>query len=308
VKVKEIKVEVIGEENGAAGKTLHLRNNLFPMVDNDIWVDWEGNTVKESVRDDLVVTLAEDEQKAKSALADAALAKKDLVLDFSLIKTEPIAHPGRLNKLVLEITGIPADFPLINGERQSTERVNGKVRFTMPPQSPSVPEASRPEDLEPASRIPSDAPEIIAQQKAILDGAADPAEAVRRLVTWVAKEIKGTVIDSQSPLETLEKKNGNCQAHARLYAALARSAAIPTRFVSGLVYSPGQGFLYHSWDESYVDKHWVPVDPTFGEVPANLTHVKLVEGDTPDEMSLIAGVIGMLKARVVEQTESEREK
>src|SRR6185369_8309769 len=62
IKVKQVKVEVIGPETlPPATAAVHLRNDLYPMVDNDIWVDLKGNSLKESVRDDLVVTLAEDE-------------------------------------------------------------------------------------------------------------------------------------------------------------------------------------------------------------------------------------------------------
>ena len=123
---------------------------------------------------------------------------------------------------------------------------------------------------------------------------------MEKLTHWVATTVKGTVTDSQSPLETLESRSGNCQSHTRLYTSLARAAGIPTRFVSGLVYAPGQGFLYHSWAESFVGE-WLAVDPTFGQVPVDASHIKLVEGDSPDDMSALAAVVGKLKAKVIEQ-------
>jgi hypothetical protein len=305
VKVKTVKVEVIGIETLPKGTpAVHLQNNLFPVVDNDIWVDFKGDTLKESVRDDLVVTLAESEASAKAFLADAALAKNDLALDLSLVKiTPPIERPEQLQKLVLEFTGFPAKFPLLQGTRQQAERLpDGRVRFTLPNPAYQPPAEERPAaaDLESLGRIPSDHAEIIAHKEKILAGEKDPARQVRLLMQWVAQEVKPAVTDNQSPVETLKNRAGNCQTHARLYAALARSAGIPTRFVSGLVYLQGQGFLYHSWNESYLDG-WVPLDPTFGELPANPTHIKLVEGDTPDEMALLAGVIGRLKATVLDQ-------
>jgi len=309
VKVKEVKVEVVGQESLPNGiPTTHLKNDLFTMVDNDIWVDLKGNTIKESVREDLVVTLAEEEQRAKSILTDEVLAKKDMVLDFSLIKVAPpITGADRLKKLVVDFAGIPQALPLLQGPRQQGVRLaDGKVRFTMPaPTEAQVAQvatgATGAADLEPSARIPSDDPAIIAQKQAILGKQKDPTLAAKLLVAWVAKEVKGTVTDSQSPLETLKNRDGNCQSHARLYAALARAAQIPTRFVSGIVYAPGQGFLYHSWAESYLGQTWLPVDPTFGEVPANLTHIKLVEGDTPDDMGQLAAVIGRLRGAVIEQ-------
>lgn len=306
VKVKQIKVEVIGEETltPSSAAAVHLKNDLYPMVENDIWVDLKGNSIRESVRDDLVVTLAEDETSARAYLADAALSKRDLALDFSLIKVAPpLDRSGQLRKFSIDFTGIPPSFPLLQGKGQQGSRLaDGKVRFTMPNPGFETPlrEQTAPFDLEPAPRIPSDDPEILAKKDQIVGTEKDPARVAKLLVGWVAKEIKGTVTDSQSPLETLKSRSGNCQTHARLYTALARGAGIPTRFVSGLVYSQGQGFLYHSWAESYLNG-WIAVDPTFGEMPANVTHIKLVEGDSPDDMGLLAGVIGRIRAKVVEQ-------
>jgi len=306
IKVKQVKIEVIGAETLApAGATVHLRNNLYPMVDNDVWVDLQGNSIKESVRDDLVVTLAENESSARAYLADMVLSKSDLALDFSLVKiTPPLERPGQLKSLSILFAGIPQGFPLLQGKGQQATRLpDGKVRFTMPSPAfqPPAGEQTTAADLGPAPRISSDSPEILAKKDEVIGPEKDPVQAARLLVEWVAKEIKGTVTDNQSPLETLKTRSGNCQTHARLYAALALGAGIPTRFVSGLVYAPGQGFLYHSWAESYLNGIWVAVDPTFGEVPANVTHLKLVEGDSADDLGLLAVVIGRLQAKVIEQ-------
>lgn len=304
VKVKEVKVEVVKQESFGSGiPALHLKNNLFPMVDNDIWVDLKGNTLKESVRDDLVVTLAEDEITVKNYLADAALAKSDLVYDFSLIKVAPIDRPDELKELVVDFSGIPEALPLLESAQQQGARLpDGTVRFTLVPQIASKGRAaSTPADLEPTARIPSDHQEIVAKKSEILGEQKEPRQMVVALAAWVAKEIKGSVTDSQSPLETLKHKTGNCQSHSRLYAALARAAGIPTRFVSGVMYAKGKGFLYHSWAESLIDGVWLPLDPTFGQIPADLTHIKLVEGDTPDDLAQLAGVIGKVKAQIVKQ-------
>ena len=304
MKVKQVRVEVVGEETLSGTPSLHLRNNLYPMVDNDVWVDLKGNSLKESVRDDLVVTLAQDEATARTELADAVLCKKDLVLDFSMIRVSPpLERPGRLQKLSVEMSGMPATLPLLQGKRQQvTRQPDGAVLFTMPhPAFASAADAApSAADLEPAPRIPSDHPEVVAKKDEIAGTEKDPAQIAGRLIEWVAQNIRGTVTDSQSPLETLKSRVGNCQSHARLYAALARAAGIPTRFVSGVVYQ-GEGFLYHSWAESYLNNGWVAIDPTFGEIPANLSHIKLVEGESQDEMALLAGMIGRVQAKIVEK-------
>ncbi len=303
VKVKQVKVEVIGEETLEGVAAIHLKNDLYPMgVDNDIWVDRDGNVLKESVRDDLVVTVAQDEATARGELAEAALCKKDLVLDFSMIRVNPaIERPAELRLLSIEMAGVPPLLPLLQGQRQQGVRLpDGRVLFTMPHPAPGTDPPPAAADLEPAERIPSDHPEIKAKLAEIAAPETKPERIARLLTDWVAREVKGSVTDSQSPLETLKSRTGNCQSHARLYTSLARAAGIPTRFVSGVVYQGG-GFLYHSWAESYLDKRWIAIDPTFGELPANLSHIKLVEGDSLDEMGTLAGMIGRVQAKVVEK-------
>ncbi|UFS72361.1 transglutaminase-like domain-containing protein [Geomonas sp. RF6] len=304
LKVKQVTVTVVGSESVAGKEAIHLKNNLYSFVDNDIWVDLQGNSIKESVRDDLVVTSAEDEKSARNYLANAAVAKKDLILDFSLIRLEKqIQSPERLKRLVVDFIDMPKNLPLIQGARQqATVLPDGTVRFTMSGETKGAPAPAPPEGyLQPAERIPSDNPEIVKQKDAVVGSEQDPGRKVDALVAWVAREIQGTVTDSQSPVETLQKKNGNCQSHARLYTAMARAAGVPSRFVSGVVYAPGKGFLYHSWAESYLNGMWVPVDPTFGQNPADLTHIKVEEGDTPDDMATLAVMVGKVKAKLVEQ-------
>ena len=77
VKVIGVKISVIGTENATDGSTvLHLQNDLYTFVDNDIWVDLSGNTLKESVRHGLIVTQAVDREGARKFLAAHPLLKR----------------------------------------------------------------------------------------------------------------------------------------------------------------------------------------------------------------------------------------
>ena len=306
VKLKEVTVTVVGSEPLPDGTSaLHLRNDLFPLVDNDIWVDSRGNTLRESVRDGLVETVAEKEESVQRFIASAALSRRDLIYDFSLVRVDPpLAKPASLTRLMLEVDGIPSAMPLIQGGGQSARRNGtGTAEFTVEPAKPaasSLDETERKRFTEPSDRLPADHPEIIARAKEVVGEETIPRKQVEKLVQWVASAVEDTVTDAPSPLDTLTSRKGNCQSHARLYTSLARAAGIPTRFVSGLVYLEGKGFLYHSWAESYMDGGWVQVDPTFGQVPVDATHMKLVEGESPDDLAAIAGVVGKIKARVIE--------
>jgi len=306
VKVKEVTVTVAGFETLPDGtRALHLRNDLFPLVANDIWVDTQGNTLRESVRDGLVETVAEDEQSARRFIASAALSRRDLILDFSLVRvTPPLANPTLLTRLVLELNGVPDAMPLIQGGGQSARRRGDETVVFMvePAKADAAPlsEAERRRFTEPSDRLPADHPDIMARTREAMGEETVPRKQVEMLVRWVAAAVEDTVTDAPSPLDTLASRKGNCQSHARLYASLARASGIPTRVVSGLVYLEGKGFLYHSWAESHVDGGWLQVDPTFGQVPVDATHVKLVAGEGPDDLAAIAGVVGKIRARVEE--------
>ena len=41
------------------------------------------------------------------------------------------------------------------------------------------------------------------------------------------------------------------------------------------------------------------MDPTFATIPADATHVKLVEGESPGELAALADWVGRLKLRVI---------
>lgn len=307
IKVKEVTISAVARETlPGGGAAFHLRNDLYPFVSNDIWVDPAGNTIRESVRDGLVVTQVEEEEAIRRFILAAAVAKKDLVFDFSLVRTDrTIDRPAAVRQLEVALTGIPAGLSLLDGAGQRvTREPDGRVVFSVTRQNQVVASAQSAagSGMEPflasTDRIPADQPRIQELARQLADGDNAPLAVAGKLNAWVAETIADAVIDSQSPLETLESKKGNCQSHARLYAALARAAGIPTKFVSGLVYMPQKGFLYHSWAESYVGE-WVAVDPTFGQLPADATHLKLAEGEGADDMAPLAGLVGVIGATII---------
>lgn len=308
-KIQEVKIAVIGVESTAGGlPTVHLQNNLYPVVDNDILVDLAGNTVRESVRDGLIDTRAEDGRSAKQFLYEAALAQKPLVLDFSLVRVvPPIEKPAGMRKLVVELAGIPCSLLIPEGGGQKFNRGEGeKVVVTVERPLPkstenalSPPAVSAAKYLAATGRIIPQNAEIIARKNEIVGTEQAPAKVVEKLASWVATQVADRPVDSRSPLETLAAKSGNSESHAWLYASLARSAGIPTKIVAGLVYVAGKGFLYRCWAESLVGD-WLAVDPTSGQAPADVTHIKLVEGDAPEELLPLADVIGRVRARILE--------
>lgn len=307
LRIKEVKISVVGTENTPEGiPAIKLRNNLYPFVNNDIWVDNRGKTLLESVRDGLVVTKLEDPKLLGAFIGNLALAKKDLIYDFSLVTIEPpIKEPKKLTALALEISGWNDALHLLQDGGQLVEkRGDGIIVIKTGSFVPTIqePKPDIPSDayLQPADKIESDAPEIIAQAKILAAKVQNQEELAKVLVEWTSEWLKDSIDDGGSAVESLKSRSGNCQTHARLYTALARAVAIPTRFVSGLVYLEDKGFLYHSWAESFIANRWLSLDPTYNQLPADPTHLKLLEGHLPEDMAPIISIIGKIKINVLE--------
>jgi hypothetical protein len=81
---------------------------------------------------------------------------------------------------------------------------------------------------------------------------------------------------------------------------------LPTRVVNGLVYSEAHGgFLYHSWAETLVDGRWLAVDPTFGQLGVDATHLKLLEGERLGDLVPLVETIGQIQIEILEYEAAE---
>jgi hypothetical protein len=276
------------------------------------WINPQGKTLLELAMNGVLITYREEEAQAKKFLTEASLNKKDLIFDFSLVRTDkPLACPRESTSMKIVLTGIAGELPLLQGPGQDTilEMIEGKSLAVfnlhaggpVPPilTKPPLEESYRRIYLASTHHIESDHPEIKKTAAEILAGARDAPEQVRRLTVWVATAVKNEAVDSFSALDVLHSRKGECQAHTLLYTALARAAGIPTKLTGGLVYLEGVGFLYHSWAESYADG-WIAVDPTFNQVGLDATHIKLVEGPSWTSTLPLGTVVGKIRARIID--------
>lgn len=242
--------------------------------------------------------------------ADASDAV-DLIALSSIPISEPLPGGGRgLSRLVLKVDGpdtVDALLVRFHGENWDPETRHLTIEV------PSIPEQSYPlpsndRALRPWLRsttfAPSDNPRIRRQAGKVVGDELMAHDAARRLNSWVYKWVaKVPVAGVPSALEVLDSQRGDCNEHTTLYTALARSLGLPTKMAAGIVYSESifedGAFYYHAWPEVWLGDRWVPVDPTFGQAPADATHLKLVEGELDKQMELM-GVIGRLSLTVVE--------
>jgi len=124
-------------------------------------------------------------------------------------------------------------------------------------------------------------------------------ERVRILSDWVYDNLeKRPVLGIPDARTTLSTRIGDCNEHAALFAALARNAGIPTRVVAGVTFYEG-AFFYHAWNEVCLDDTWYSVDTTKNQFPADLSHIKFVEGETNEQVR-IAALLGKLQIELID--------
>jgi transglutaminase-like putative cysteine protease len=154
--------------------------------------------------------------------------------------------------------------------------------------------------VDPTPSLPAAHPELRERAQEVIGDAPDRLEAVRRLNTFVFEYLdKVPTISVPNGLAVLRSGEGDCNEHTALFVSLARAAGIPARTVAGVVYSERVtakgGFYYHAWPEVRLggEADWIPLDPTFGQLPADATHVKLIEGELDRQVEIMS-VMGRL--------------
>lgn len=127
---------------------------------------------------------------------------------------------------------------------------------------------------------------------------ASRTEKAEAINTWVFRNLKKTPsVTIPDALDVLQTRRGDCNEHTALFTALARAAGIPSKIAVGLVYKEG-AFFYHAWPEFFAGQ-WIAADPTFGQFPADATHIRLLTGDL-DKQARILPVIGKISIEGLE--------
>ena len=277
----------------------------FRGIDTTVWLDEKGAVLREEGPMGLLA-LREDRERATGS----GWAKDSLVdlMDAVAIPVRPgIESPRDLRRLALRLEGLgklspPSDArQAVSGQSMVITREDAAARATF-----ELPYAGTEwtSGVEATAFVQSTHPRIAETAARVLDGERDARNAVVRLRNWVYATLeKRPVASIPNALQVLEMGAGDCNEHAVLFAGLARAAGVPTRINAGVVYSEGV-FLYHAWNEVWLGQGWVSVDPAFNQMPADATHIKLVEGE-PDKHIELVPVIGKLSIEVLEADLSE---
>jgi hypothetical protein len=260
---------------------------LFKGIELHAWVDESGGIVKEVSPIGIVV---QKERPGKDA------EYLDINLLASVETAGSVADPRKASYLKARLDG-SADLVKVVAKFQ---RLTGNVFEVERGHLPKV-------SLDPASMlaptpfINSDDMAIRAALLKIMGSTTEAPDKVAVLMSWVHANMRKTPTFS-IPLasDVFKKRAGDCNEHAVLFAAMARATGIPCAIASGMVYSEGH-FYYHAWNVVFVNGRWTDVDATFGQFPADATHIILALGDITDGIEVLQFVrksrIQILEAR-----------
>ncbi len=236
----------------------------------------------------------------------------DLIALSSVPVDQKLPGGGRsLKRLVIKLDGPEAADGLLDrfhGERWNQETRQLTIEVPQPTDAGLYPLPSTDRALIAWTRAttfaPSDDKGIVRAAGRVVGDELLANQAARKLNHWVYSNLeKVPVAGVPHAREVLSSRRGDCNEHTTLYTAMARALGLPTRMAAGIVYSESifedGAFYYHAWPEVWLGDAWVPTDPTFGQFPADATHIKLVEGELDKQMELM-GVIGRLELEVVE--------
>lgn len=230
------------------------------------------------------------------------------IIRQTAIASNAILETDDVVELRVRLQGVDLDEFDLSGDRQELSGDTLVIRRETEEQLTNDPErftAARMQELSewvgPDPLIQTRDPRIQAQARQITDRylsgrRRDYVRAAEALNEWVYENLeKQITVSVPSALEVLENRRGDCNEHTVLYVALARAAGIPARTAAGLVYSDGS-FYYHAWPEVYLNG-WVAVDPTFGQFPADASHLRFTIGGLARQMELVR-LIGRLQLEV----------
>jgi hypothetical protein len=302
------RVTVEGYESvpqGKGGEQAWRVREEFRDVVTTAWLDATGGVLREEGPMGLVLVRETFEQALDEGwAADTAL---DLVAREAVPVARPIEDARHRRALRVRLSGIAVDRIPSDSEQVRDGAVLTITRAEIAGlESYSLPYAGgdHAEELAPTAFLQSAHPRVREAARAALGGERDARRAAARLNTFVHEYLrKLPTISIPNALQVLDMREGDCNEHAVLLAALGRAVGLPSRVVAGAVYLDGV-FLYHAWCEVWLGQ-WVSIDPALHQFPADATHLKLVVGG-PDEHVALLGVIGRLGVEVLDDDAGPR--
>ena len=293
-------VEVAGKKT--AGTRIELE---YLGMKSLFWIDDDYNFIKQATP---AIGLEMIPLTKEQALVDIQPTEAFDLLSFFAVKPDKrIPPPDKLSYLKIALKNISIEGLNLNDDYQKMTVQKPVIIESFLADINELPEINLPikeqsEFLKPSVYIQCEDPRIIAKARELVGGETEAKKAVAKLVQGVYNFLKKNPIASlPSAVDVLKTREGDCNEHAILFAALARAEGIPTKIYAGLINLQGVGYYYHAWCGVWLGK-WVPVDPTFNQFPADVGHLKLIEGGISEQAKVLK-VVGKLEISILDYTE-----
>jgi hypothetical protein len=262
------------------------------------WVDGHGRTLKEESPGGLSL-VRQSSHEAKN-LPGRSMSL-DIVAQTAIPLATPLQNPQAKTAMQFRLAGVNlANFPLHGGRQKLVEdRLDIGLEDVKRLHVPKIPVRERhlASYLQPTAFLQADHPDIRALAAKIVGGEINAYRAAVKIKDWVHREItKEPTVSIPNALEVLQTRKGDCNEHTVLFNALARAAGVPAKTVVGVVYLRG-AFYYHAWSEVWLGE-WVSLDAVLNQFPADVTHIKFLEGEIDRQIDLLQ-LIGNLKIEVL---------
>lgn len=290
--------------NGVPTRVYKIHSVLDLMdIESTSYVTECGVTVEDVVAGVFTMRL-----EPETAAKDVDYSVDTMVSNAVLVET-PIEKPRTRDSLRLALTGPLRDTHLTNDIRQTMTRQDDYtvVFYAERTDLDALPVPELPvEDntlllhTQPSTYVQSDEPRLIEKAREIIGDERNAREVARMLCDWVSSNMRNVFSARLSnALEALESLEGDCTEHTVLFVGLARAAGLPAKKVAGLIYVEGSqpGFYFHQWGSVWLGE-WVDIDPAFNQLPVDVTHIKLAEGDLLRQARILP-LIGRLAIEVL---------
>lgn len=263
-------------------------------------IDERGRTIEQRLAGFVMVR-----EPHKTAMEQGWAKKPADITELAAVVTDKqIPDPRYSTLLKVRLSGVDLDDLPIGDERQTFEDGVLTVAKRPLPAKGGFKIPYRGDDralldlLKPTPLLEVDDPAIRRQAREIVPEGADALAAAQAIAQWVYDNLKKKpLISMTSAKEVLMIRQGDCNEHAALFAALARAAGLPAQVHVGLVYHQG-AFYYHAWNGVYVGE-WIGLDATFGQFPADATHLRIVSGGLDRQIDIVR-LMGKVKINVLE--------
>ncbi|MCK5311186.1 MAG: transglutaminase domain-containing protein [Desulfobacteraceae bacterium] len=196
---------------------------------------------------------------------------------------------------ILSSNGIETELAIMNGN--SKEFLEKRI----------ISDETLAQFLKASAAVQSDHPKIVEAAEEIISKIDEDAfdnqnktkVKAEAIFNFVHKNVKKEItISFPSALDVLHTMKGDCNEHTYLFVALARSAGIPARIVTGLVFTKGR-FYYHAWPSVYVNNKWLEMDPTWGQTYVDASHIAVVNGEIGNQFQLLK-LMGQVSIEITE--------